>query len=302
MPDQLPNASRRSEVGTHRPGFLGIGAPRSGTTWLHSKLATHPEIWLPPLKELHYWDVQRPGAAKLFPHDGHSPLAVRAYWRFVHTRMLFLRMCRRQLNWRWGLRYGLGWRSDRWYSSLFPTDRLSGEITPAYMLLTPPLIESIVEMNPEIRVIFLLREPVSRAWSNACHHFRAKAHAVPIEKLRENALSSAYCARGNYAQALETWWSILGRERVFVGYYDDLVADPCDLLRRVYSFLGVTSDDRYLPDEVEREVNAAKKQPLPPEVAREIASQYVEPLRRLTQMLDGPPARWLAHVEKLAQS
>ncbi len=36
------------------PDFLGIGAQKSGTTWLHDKLWRHPQVWLPPIKELHH--------------------------------------------------------------------------------------------------------------------------------------------------------------------------------------------------------------------------------------------------------
>lgn len=44
------------------PGFLGIGAQKSGTTWLHANLARHPSIFLPETKELHYfdWNFHRP--------------------------------------------------------------------------------------------------------------------------------------------------------------------------------------------------------------------------------------------------
>ena len=38
------------------PDFLGIGAPRAGTTWLWTVLRQHPQIWMPPRKELHYFD------------------------------------------------------------------------------------------------------------------------------------------------------------------------------------------------------------------------------------------------------
>src|SRR5688572_21071755 len=38
------------------PGFLGIGAQKSGTTWLHVNLACHPELYLPAQKEVHYFD------------------------------------------------------------------------------------------------------------------------------------------------------------------------------------------------------------------------------------------------------
>lgn len=38
------------------PEFLGIGAQKAGTTWLHANLAVHPEIFLPEAKELHWLD------------------------------------------------------------------------------------------------------------------------------------------------------------------------------------------------------------------------------------------------------
>ena len=38
------------------PDFIGIGAQKGGTSWLHTNLEKHPQIWLPPMKELHYLD------------------------------------------------------------------------------------------------------------------------------------------------------------------------------------------------------------------------------------------------------
>jgi hypothetical protein len=38
------------------PDFLGIGAPRAGTTWLDRNLRAHPDLYLPDRKELHYFD------------------------------------------------------------------------------------------------------------------------------------------------------------------------------------------------------------------------------------------------------
>ena len=40
------------------PDFLGIGAQKAGTTWLHENLRRHPELFLPEEKELHYFDRQ----------------------------------------------------------------------------------------------------------------------------------------------------------------------------------------------------------------------------------------------------
>ena len=38
------------------PDFLGIGAAKTGTTWLHHNLRAHPGLHLPDVKEVHYFD------------------------------------------------------------------------------------------------------------------------------------------------------------------------------------------------------------------------------------------------------
>jgi len=38
------------------PDFLGIGAQKAGTTWLHANLAQHPRVRFPGGKEVHFWD------------------------------------------------------------------------------------------------------------------------------------------------------------------------------------------------------------------------------------------------------
>jgi len=54
------DASRRRSIEAPRslrlPAFLGIGAQKAGTTWLHANLAEHPAVFLPEVKELHWID------------------------------------------------------------------------------------------------------------------------------------------------------------------------------------------------------------------------------------------------------
>ncbi len=38
------------------PTFLGIGAPKSGTSWLHDVLASHPDVWKAQRREVHFFD------------------------------------------------------------------------------------------------------------------------------------------------------------------------------------------------------------------------------------------------------
>lgn len=53
---QLYSSGILSRKGLTFPDFLGIGAQRAGTTWLHENLRSHPQVFLPKKKEQHYFD------------------------------------------------------------------------------------------------------------------------------------------------------------------------------------------------------------------------------------------------------
>ena len=42
-----------------RTHLVGIGAQKAGTTWLARYLEHHPEAYVSPIKELHYFDAPR---------------------------------------------------------------------------------------------------------------------------------------------------------------------------------------------------------------------------------------------------
>jgi len=38
--------------------FVGIGAAKSGTSWVAEYLREHPDVAMSPIKELHYFDAR----------------------------------------------------------------------------------------------------------------------------------------------------------------------------------------------------------------------------------------------------
>ena len=84
------------------PDFLVIGAQRAGTTWLHRVLRQHPSLWLPPVKELHYFDRLETKRTILDPKERR---------RVGLKRLLSLDP--------WLINYWLRARSDEWYARLF---------------------------------------------------------------------------------------------------------------------------------------------------------------------------------------
>ena len=113
------------------PDFLGIGAQKAGSTWLHTNLKAHPGIWLPPVKEIHYFNhsYRFPMISLLF---GVSVLSRKVRRRL--KRILFGKnVADRKYKIHWLISYLLYPRSLSWYESLFrPSEgQLAGALTPA---------------------------------------------------------------------------------------------------------------------------------------------------------------------------
>lgn len=69
----------------------------------------------------------------------------------------------------WYIRFVFMPRTDRWYQSLFASaaGRIAGEVTAAYARLPTREIARIHAIMPEAKMIYILRNPIERTWSEA---------------------------------------------------------------------------------------------------------------------------------------
>lgn len=223
----------------HFPDFLIVGPQRTGTTWLHAHLRYHPEIMLSEPKELFFF----------------SSLKMPASPRFRSNELSWYLQCFREPLWRVALRHGISlWR----YGELY-RPKVRGEATASYAALDRDVIADITALNPHVKVILMIRNPVQRAWSHAKkdlvrnrgRHFEDVA---PAEF--EQFFADPYqrqCAR--VTENIDNWATALQPGNLLVGLYADVDARPEALLLAVMSFLGVRSDRRYVSREVGQRVN-----------------------------------------------
>ncbi|HTO44679.1 MAG TPA: sulfotransferase domain-containing protein, partial [Burkholderiales bacterium] len=128
--------------------------------------------------------------------------------------------------------------------------RLLGEATPIYMYWEPALAR-IRDYNPAMKLIMLLRNPVTRAHSD-WNFVRTEsgeplsfheALAAEPERTRQAAPGQlrfkAYVGRGMYTQQLARIWSFFPREQTLVLPTDDLSRALAPMFARIASFLGV---------------------------------------------------------------
>jgi hypothetical protein len=273
------------------PDLLIVGGQRCATTWLANVLRQHRNVWIPPIKELHYFDQQRKDA------DG------KAFRRryLGHLKKRLKHNARRVLRFRspcwWDFRYFLQRRSDQWYCSLFRGAKkrglLAGEATPAYALEGEDVYRTLLDWNPNLRVIFIMREPVSRLWSGVNNWSRKmRGNEASIEELIQRAEQPKVRERSEYWKTIERLEKVFPKQQIFYGFYDDLSDSPVEFVASVLRFLDV--DDSVARRIVEEESAEGQRhgRPVPEEFRSRIEPYFRDGVSGLCARFGGAPCRW----------
>jgi hypothetical protein len=208
------------------PTFLIIGAMKCGTTSLHHYLGEHPEIQkLPAMKETNFFS----GPPNGIPY----PSGSRRIERLEEYEPLF--------------------------DDAFD---VRGEASPCYTLYPrrKGVPERIKELVPDVKLIYLVRDPVARAVSQ--YHF-----SVSVENERRSLAEalrdfsdprSLYTCPGFYARQLDHYLRHFPRERFLVIDHADLLADRKATLREIFAFLSV--DETFASPRFSEEMNTGREQ------------------------------------------
>ena len=290
--------------GGRYPDFLGIGAQKAGTTWLYRNLRDHPQVWMPK-KEVHYFDQKINDTSfrlsvRLFG-GGPEDIAWRQqvkYWTGVHLRKFSLN------GLAWVYRYYMRPPNDRWYAALFGTGagKIVGEITPNYSVLDQEQIAHVHDIMPEAKIIFLMRNPIERAWSQTVMYFDKREGRRAEEVSEEELLDFAHSQSSlhtDYLRTLENWGAFFAPEQIFVGFLEDIHFYPNRLLARLYRFLGVNpSGTRKV---IRRKIHSRDVEAMPTHLAAGLAEAHLEDASRLEERFGGYASFWRYSARRLVE-
>ncbi|MCA0997309.1 sulfotransferase family protein [Alloyangia pacifica] len=196
-----------------RPDFIIGGAPKCGTTSLHFILDQHPDVAVPN-DEVHFFDADDPVS-----HPD------------------FLRLEDGALKW-WDPGSDAE-DNQRWYAERFGglgAPRLIGEDSTTY-LMSEVAAKRIAEQLPDVKVIFMLRHPVRRAYSQYWHLVKTSR---AVESFEQALMRHPQIMLGSsYAAGLKRFFDALGRHRVHICFFEDFRADIQGCVDEVTSFLGL---------------------------------------------------------------
>jgi hypothetical protein len=195
---------------------------------------------------------------------------------------------------RWNFRYYFSNYSDCWYLSLFDgMSGICGEITPAYSILKEHDIEQMAMLLPDVKIIYILRDPIERAWSTYRKVCIRDGEALPDEEsIIEFMKRPGLASRGDYLQNIARYQKFYPSHNILIGFYDAIRDQPRNLVAEVLGFIGA---DAGLIDEfcqLERIENRSPQLVIPKAVQEYLVSDLASDIEKLAEAFGGYCNRW----------
>lgn len=220
-----------------------VGATKAGTSWLYRYLEDHPACFTPVIKELHYFDAVEAGKSngprKRVLERRRSLVAAQASTEAIASLDRWLDV--------------MDAPSDQAYLDYMTTSAGANpvmvDVTPAYSLLPVERLKSMARLLPDVRFIYLLRDPVERLWS----HIRmiAKRHIGmdgDMRKLADRRFNRFLRgqeqdieARGDYRSIIDRLDAAIDPSRLCLAFYETLFSQP--QIDRLCAFIGIEAVD-----------------------------------------------------------
>jgi len=260
------------------PDFMIIGAKRCGTSSLYNYLIQHPSIIPAKKKEIHFFGKSK----KAEYYKG-----IKSYRQYFPTII------------------------QKKYIKLVTGAALTGEASPHY-ISNPLIVERIYKTLPDIKLIYILRNPVDRAYS----HYRLdsrkgreklsfeEAVALESEKKLDGKIDvfsknlksynsghrcKPYITRGLYEQQLKKWYELFPKEKLFFIHSEEFFEDPGLQLNRAFKFLGLP--EHRLKEYKKFEESKNKPDNMGEELRKKLG-KYYEPFNRKLYDLLGRDLKW----------
>ncbi len=236
------------------PDFFIAGHPKCGTTALHLMLRSHPEIFMPDLKEPQFFAPEMRVGARALPDTLEAYMAL--------------------------------------FAAAGPEQR-AGEASPSY-LRSRTAAGEIAAVQPNARIIAIFREPASFLRSVHLQFVQAMIEtehdlgkAILLERSRREGRNLPrqshwtqalmYSEHVRYVEQIQRFRDVLPQEQMLVLIYDDIRNDNEAAAREILRFLEV---DDSLPIKM-IEANPTVR----------VRAQHLHGLTRAVHLAQGPAAR-----------
>lgn len=273
------------------PMLLSIGAMKAGTTWLAKQLEQNPAVATTPVKEVHYFHYKSFGTAAL---DRASRVGM-VKNLITKTRSDDFESVRS--NTRWADRYLREPIDEEWYRGLFATNsktRYLAEFSNLNSVLDFEGWNTVRRFSPELKIIYILRNPIERMWSHVKYHLGLTGETYYTRQWTRDDFTnyiSLLGPYGEYAKVIESISSFGLIHDTFVCYFDRIVDAPELFMYDIDRFLDLEPFE-YNRNGLRQRFNPSEDMEMPSEflvAASAIAMRQISQLEKLGVYV---PASW----------
>jgi Sulfotransferase family len=220
------------------PDFYITGTVKGGTTSLYNYLYEHPDIYMCPVKEPHFFSTDIDPSTFREQYRKMVNVDIDEYIRNgIDSRLVSSAFV----------------REEKTYLQLFGNvkpSQIMGESSTSY-LISKEAASNIYKRNPDAKIIIMLRDPVKRAYSHYLMNYRSGsvkgAFQVELEKDMHAepkgwGRTRLYADHGFYYEQVKRYLDIFGADKVKIILNEDLSSDTAAVVQDTYSFLGVNPD------------------------------------------------------------
>jgi hypothetical protein len=195
-----------------------VGPPKTGTTTLYHYLKSHPKLFLPDQKELHYFSHHHLINHRKGPGDKKA-------LHFICTQ----------------------WEEYLAHFANADEDQIKVEISPSYFYYSQ-VARQIYDQLEAPKIIISLRNPIQKAYSQYNFLVRDGRESLNFkEALRQepDRISKRwgdiwhYKKGSIYAPSLRNYLEVFGRQKVMVIQFEELIEQPQKTMDQVFRFLEV---------------------------------------------------------------
>jgi len=264
------------------PNFLIIGANKAGTTSIYSYCSQHPQIFMSKIKEPMFFSAS-PEFANTLRKNNNSKSSNLANPKVVN--------------------------SIEEYQNLFVGGESAiarGEASTSYLASPSKTIPKIKSMNPSMKIIACLRNPIDRAFSGYTMYHSAGLEKRSFEEAIADEIAGKfdgvppgrrYLCLGKYYWSLKKYLQAFGEEKVLILLFDDLKQNPTQFVKNIFDFLDV--DSNFSPS-TNVKLNTSghwlknKEKPKISDKARTICQRFFsEDMKRLDEFISIEHTNWL---------
>jgi hypothetical protein len=249
--------------------ILGVGAQKSGTTWIDAYLRASGRADFGILKEYHIWDARYVNLCQQFVITEKS---LSAHKLKPNLEKMQLRYAMQNVD-------GL---YEAYFNSLCVNGiAITGDITPTYAFLSVSNLKEIKQklelVGFNVKALFLMRDPVERCWSAirmGRKHRLAKGDRIDSrisehEHLKMAFRTPQFWGRTDYPTVVENLKTVFNEENIYFGIYEDMFEKKN--VSKISSFLDIPPNYEFAQ---ERTNVSPKVESLDPTLRQEIRKFY----------------------------